>query len=230
MAYNFGQFLSSQSSEYLVNIPSGSDGYRIKNFTRQEGENYYTDKEIEYQMNANSCYYLKFKIKKLQRNLTKNLTGEQNITIRLIHEGGAAQDSDRQVLETIIIPEAQTAAEANYVTFDLVIPPNEGYNEIQFILNRTASYDDRTINLQVDKYAEIINIIPSLDSSGSSTPISKLKQIGVQGPVGLQMCIDGESIKIGRTGIYEINHGYSISFLGFIYDNESKPFILDYQY
>lgn len=237
MAYNFGQFLSSKINNYLSNIPAGSGGYRIKDFIRQVGDNSYTDKEIEYQMDTpeseNICYYLKFKIRKKMRDTVKNLTGEQNITIRLVHENSS--DDDRQVIKTIIIPEAETAADQTDVTFDLVIAPNDNYNEIQFILNRVASYDDRAIILTVDKYAKIINIIPSLESSADFGTISKLKQIGIQGPVGLQMCIDGESIKIGRTGIYEINHGYTISFLGFIYYKENqnddlKPFILDYQY
>ena len=179
--------------------------------------------------NRDVNYYLKFKIKKKRKDESKNLTGQQNITIRLIHENSS--DEDRQILKSIIIPEANSAADETYVTFDLVIAPNDNYNEIQFILNRVASYDDRIIVLEVEKYAKINNIIPSLDASSDFGKISKLKQIGVQGPSGLQMCIDGESIKIGRTGIYEINHGYTISFLGFIYPEEwTKPFILDYQY
>lgn len=208
-------------------------GYKIKTFIRQIDDNSYTDQEIEYQMeppdNRDVNYYLKFKIKKKRKDESKNLTGQQNITIRLIHENSS--DEDRQILKSIIIPEANSAADETYVTFDLVIAPNDNYNEIQFILNRVASYDDRIIVLEVEKYAKINNIIPSLDASSDFGKISKLKQIGVQGPSGLQMCIDGESIKIGRTGIYEINHGYTISFLGFIYPEEwTKPFILDYQY
>ena len=57
------------------------------------------------------------------------------------------------------------------------------------------------------------------------------------------MCINGEPIRIGPSGIYEIRNGYKIYFLGFIiksYDeiideNGNKQicrddFIVDYQY
>ena len=45
------------------------------------------------------------------------------------------------------------------------------------------------------------------------------------------MCINGEEIRIGRTGIYEINYGISINTIGFIVEpNDGKNFILDYQY
>ena len=45
------------------------------------------------------------------------------------------------------------------------------------------------------------------------------------------MCIDGEQIRIGRSGLYEINNGVVISFLGFIVaEDDNKYFILDYQY
>ena len=45
------------------------------------------------------------------------------------------------------------------------------------------------------------------------------------------MCINGESIYIGRTGIYEINYGISISSIGFVVEpDDNKNFIMDYQY
>ena len=45
------------------------------------------------------------------------------------------------------------------------------------------------------------------------------------------MCINGEEIKVGRSGLYEILNGYKISFIGFIVEpDDNKYFILDYQY
>ncbi len=68
-----------------------------------------------------------------------------------------------------------------------------------------------------------------------------LTKIGIQGPPGLLMCINGEAIRIGPSGIYEINNGYKVTFLGFIVresrqrkDRDGVPdydyFIMDYQY
>ena len=45
------------------------------------------------------------------------------------------------------------------------------------------------------------------------------------------MSIEGELIRVGRSGIYEINNGVSIKYIGFIVEpNDNKYFVLDYQY
>lgn len=43
------------------------------------------------------------------------------------------------------------------------------------------------------------------------------------------MCINGEQIRIGKSGIYEINNGINITFISFI-PKESDYFIFDYEY
>ena len=44
------------------------------------------------------------------------------------------------------------------------------------------------------------------------------------------MSINGEAIRIGRSGLYEINNGINTTFIGFIIEANEKYFILDYQY
>ncbi|MGN0992861.1 MAG: hypothetical protein ACI4PE_02975 [Bacilli bacterium] len=112
------------------------------------------------------------------------------------------------------------------------------YNRIEFTLNRivddynTVNSDGtygRIVKLEIDRLEEINNVIDILNSSIDNK--GQLKQIGVQGPPGLQMCIDGEEIKIGRSGLYEINNGVVINFIGFVVTpDDNKYFILDYQY
>ena len=90
--------------------------------------------------------------------------------------------------------------------------------------------------LRLDEIHNVIDylIVPSSSSTDStSTTISALLQIGVQGDPGLLMCINGEEIRIGRSGLYEILNGYKITFIGFIINTEPEDdryFILDYQY
>ena len=43
------------------------------------------------------------------------------------------------------------------------------------------------------------------------------------------MCINGEMSRVGRSGIYEINHGIDITFVGFM-PEEDDHFLMDYQY
>ena len=50
------------------------------------------------------------------------------------------------------------------------------------------------------------------------------------------MCINGEEIHIGRSGVYELYFNISVDFLGFVIKKSSQTqdgldyFILDYQY
>ena len=85
------------------------------------------------------------------------------------------------------------------------------------------------MKIEVDNLSLIYNIMDYLRTSIDNK--GRLKQIGVQGPTGLLMNINGESIRIGRTGIYEINNGVTITSIGFIIeDGNTDNFILDYQY
>lgn len=76
-----------------------------------------------------------------------------------------------------------------------------------------------------------------IDTFASTYGLTELIRIGVQGPTGLMMSINGEQIKVGKTGIYELNDvNIKITYLGFAlkenvlnvdgYDN----FILDFEY
>lgn len=76
-----------------------------------------------------------------------------------------------------------------------------------------------------------------IDILTSTYGLTELIRIGIQGPTGLMMSINGEQIKIGKTGIYELNDiNIKITYLGFAlkenalnvdgYDN----FILDFEY
>ena len=84
------------------------------------------------------------------------------------------------------------------------------------------------MNISMDRLDEIYNIINYLNTSIENK--GTLKQIGVQGPPGLLMSINGEPIRIGRSGLYEINNGINTTFIGFIVEADEKYFILDYQY
>jgi len=50
------------------------------------------------------------------------------------------------------------------------------------------------------------------------------------------MCINGEQIRIGKSGIYELNNGIAVSFIGFIPKESTTSsdgldyFIMDFEY
>lgn len=171
-------------------------------------------------------YYMQIKVFKEEES-------EQLLTIKLVNTN-KTKDNE-QTLETITIEQGK---KNNFATFEIIIPPNQSYNQIQFILNRISiDYNNenedgtygRKINMEILKLKEIYNVINFLNPAIENT--GRLKQIGVQSAPGLLMSIEGEAIRVGRSGIYEINNGISVSFIGFVVEpDDNKYFILDYQY
>lgn len=216
--YNFGQFRSTQYTKYLTDI-----SFNLSTVQKESelNDDIFTDyianvdlPQVDEQGRQQS-YYLKFSVNKIdseQTILLKLVNGEKTQNIKII-KIAAGQVSDAVVFETII-------------------NPNDNYNQIYFELVRTADdyniKNGRVISLNINKLASIYNIINFLNSSIDNK--GKLKQIGVQGFPGLLMSINGEEIRVGRTGIYELNFGATISSLGFVIESNDKTFLLDYQY
>ena len=234
MSYKFGQFRKSQLSSYLTPLEYTLNDLRVQS-SLSEGVTF-IDKGIDLEgsnilqalTNANKqrSYYIRFKIFK-QETI-------QKITVRLINTE-KSQDNV-QTIETIEVPIGKTT---DYSTFELILSPNDNhtYNQIYFELNRelidynTLKPDGtygREMNISIDRLDEVYNVIDFLNTSIENK--NTLKQIGVQGPPGLLMSINGEAIRIGRSGLYEINNGINTTFIGFIVEADEKYFILDYQY
>lgn len=173
-------------------------------------------------------YYIKIKFYKQSES-------DQTITIKLVSSN--KQEDNEQIVETINISKGP---EDEYVIYETVLKPNQDYNEIQFILARKIEEDylvpngsidgypiyGREMDIEIEKLQEINNLITALNVSSTG----KLKQIGVQSTPGFLMSIDGEPVRVGRTGMYEINYGVSISYLGFVINDDKTQFLLDYQY
>lgn len=157
----------------------------------------------------------------------------QNFSLQL------QNSTDSQTIEDYTVP-----AGTGSTTFDIVFTPNSTYNLIVFVLARTTEDYNVIENLQHGRIMDITvnenniylmtNII---DTLASTYGLTELIRIGVQGPTGLMMSINGEQIKVGKTGIYELNDvNIKITYLGFAlkenvlnidgYDN----FILDFEY
>lgn len=157
----------------------------------------------------------------------------QNFSLQL------QNSNDSQTIEDYTVP-----AGTGSTTFDIVFTPNATYNLIVFVLARTT--EDYNV-IENSQYGRIMDITVNenniylmtniIDTLASTYGLAELIRIGVQGPTGLMMSINGEQIKIGKTGIYELNDvNIKITYLGFAlkenvlnvdgYDN----FILDFEY
>ena len=234
MSYKFGQFRKSQLSSYLIPLSYVFNDLRVES-SLSKGV-IFIDKAIDLEGDnvlqaltsdgKQRSYYIRFKIFKQET--------AQKITVRLVNTE-KIQDNIQMVEDL----EIEAGDSTDYDIYEIILSPNDNhtYNQIYFQLNRelidynTLKPDGtygREMNIMIDRLDEVYNVInylnPSIDDKGI------LKQIGIQGPPGLLMDINGEAIRIGRSGLYEINNGINTTFIGFIVEADEKYFILDYQY
>ena len=233
MSFQFRQFRRNQLSSFLTPL-----SYELTTITSQStissaitfldnililsGNNIIKPTESDGVRTKN--YYIRFKVYKK--------ANPQTIKIKLVNTNKTSDNI--QVLKSIVV---EGGRESDYSSYEIVISPNNTYNRILFELQReledynTINQDGtygRICNIYIDRLDEVYNVINHLSSLINKT---SLLQIGVQSAPGLLMCINGEEIKVGRSGLYEILNGYKISFIGFIVEpDDNKYFILDYQY
>lgn len=218
MAFNFGQIRKNKNTEYLnvisVNLQEEQKQMTIPSL---EEDGTFIDKVFHTSLSSSKGYYIRLKFYKQST--------AQNITIKM--EDTNAISKGGQLIGTIEVPAGD---EADYYIFEKVFMPSRNYNQIKIELDRNSvdytinperpDIYGRIVNIEVLSFAEIKNIIPY-----------RLKRIGVQGTPGLIMCINGEQIQIGKSGMFEINIDYTVSYFGVVIEKDSdKIFLLDYQY
>lgn len=238
--YNFGQLRRNQlkTDDALIDSYTTAGRVAVRSIITKNtltDNNDFEDKAVVILGSNNTfiqdaenptSYYIRFKIRKK--------TTEQKIKIQLSSDTGTGVDVKIQELDTIIV---QSGSENSFEIFEMVITPNDIYTQLQFILSRTIedyiSPNPRIIDLTVENLGLIKNLIRTALGSSIGGKM-KLLQIGVQSSPGLGMCINGEMIKVGRSGLYEIKDGIEIYFIGFLIDSltseNNKYFLLDYQY
>lgn len=233
MSFQFGQFRRSQLDSFLTPLNYIIDNIKTKSLISTaitfvdvalslRGSNVLTPVDSD-GVSAKS-YYIRFRVFKQST--------PQLIAIKLVNID--KQTNNTQTLKTITV---EAGDETDYSTFEMIITPNNTYNQLKFELQReledyNTKNDDgtygRLCKIEMIRLDDIYNIVNYLSTS---TNKKELLQIGIQSAPGLLMCINGEEIRVGRSGIYEILNGYKITFIGFIVEpDDKKYFMLDYQY
>lgn len=140
-----------------------------------------------------------------------NLKSNVNSTISIYLQ--KEENNDSQLVKTFeVIANVQNI-------LSTVITPNTNYTKI--VIQGT---NGANLTITINQLQIVRNILNDLS-------ISSLAKIGIQGPSGLTMCINGEEIKVGRFGIYEMIKNIKIEYIGFIIQqNDDTFFIMDYQY
>lgn len=230
MSYNIRQFKStSLKGQYIQNIT----GTVIKdetinldnNFPSQQDGMLYLNKDFS----KGTTYYFNVD---LALQGAKGTTNVQRIIVKLY--------SDPNTFQIVRILNARETLK-NIV---LMFTPKLNFKYLVFEIERNSTtINDENVYYKCDEInnRKILNNI--LQDEGFGDGQNKvLKKIGIQGPPGLLFAVNGESMKLGDSGIYE-SHNLEISSLGFVINNNdnkkeldtfigynSKFFIVDYLY
>lgn len=165
-------------------------------------------------------YYLKFKVK-------QSPSYEQDFTVKLNNDDVLSQREQS-------IKNFSVARGNSYTTFEFVFSPNSTYNSIIFELKRLDidfTGRSRVMDVQIENFSIVTNIINSYLTPKYEGLNNKLIKIGLQSEPGLLFALNGEEIRVGRSGFYELFHKeIIISYLGFVIEDGSNDFfILDFK-
>lgn len=226
MSFNFGQFRRDQLpiSDYVSSIEYTEQNYQRKTGTTVQKKFVDNMMVISTPMDNTKSYYLQVTINRI--------SSQQDFSLLLKK---STNDNISQTIDTFSVSSGSSGTE----TFEFVITPNIDYDQIVFYLTRTSTdYQlnngdntyGRKSTVQILSFSQIKDLL--------TTPINHtpLVKIGVQGPTGMLMVINGEPIRIGPSEIYEINNGYKIKTFGVVVKDNNlstdgkEYFILDYQY
>lgn len=226
--YNIGQFRRPQLDSYMTSLTAESD-QAITSDVTSEVINFYNacgNLTGDNVLNNQNCYYLRFGIQ--QRS-----DSEQVFYLKL-RNTEESEDNEQ------LVEEYRVSRGVGTVYFEVILAPNSTYNQILWELQRTAldyrminidgSYG-RVANVVIDNYSKLIDIVTILKST--YTNLEYLTKIGIQGPPSLLMCINREQIRLGKTGIYELNNGINVTSISFIPKdsvNGLDYFIMDFEY
>lgn len=230
--YKLGQLRRNQISSYSTNI-NYKTGLVINN--NETTFNFYDPNILINdggQLSSSYSYYLRFKVKQKTDSV-------QDFVIKLNNSVRTLDNDDFQSIKTLSVKSG-----IDYNIFEIIFNPSATYNQIVFELKRIevdfSTFEGdrrgRVMEIEVLNFYMINNIITDYLQSRYSD-LQNLKKIGIQGPPGLMFTINGEEIRLGKTGIYELsNEKIVISYLGFIIKESSQIpdgkdfFILDFKY
>ena len=232
MSYNIGQFRRTQRpvEDYMVKYVKDID-YTVNSSYPTIIDTYTFDDFAIQMTNSNldalHSFYLEYSV---NAPTFGNASLTQTITIKLKNDNSETVQTVKTNINrgsgTVLITPIGTF---KYIVFELERVTTD-YTEV----NPNTGHHGRQMNITISKFGLVKNILT--DFLNLQQPLTK---IGVQGPKGLVMCINGEEIRIGNSGIYEIDNGMKINYFGVIlandytsmgFEDKWQYFILDYQY
>ena len=203
MSYNIGQFRRTQrpAEDYMINYvkdvdyilnssyPTTIDTYTFDDFAIQM-----TNSELD----ALHSFYLKYSVK---TPVFGNTSLAQTITIKLKNDNSETV----QTVKTNVNKGSGTVLITPIGTFKYIVFELERVTTDYTETNPSTGHHGRQMDIEITSFGLVRNILT--DFINLQQPLTK---IGVQGPKGLVMCINGEEIRVGNSGIYEIDNSITL--------------------
>ena len=189
MAYIVGQYNKSASTNSM-SILTGGSAARIS--SEAEGGTGFKEECVVFNNGFlnNTMYYFHGQIKKIP--------DKQIFNIQLMND---EDFSEVQLIKNLTID----GGADGWVDVEFIFKPVKNFNRLGFILNRTVKdfYQGET-RFPVIIYQELSRVNNILNSISNGRPLIKM---GIQSKPGLITAINGEEIRLGRSGMYEFRNG-----------------------
>lgn len=225
--YNIGQHLykgvdndSFVDVENYYSAPIAIEDYKIINTTRDDG-NYYTIIQLENNnyFEVGKCYYFYFEL--VPSDASKN------IYLRYNSDDGLVDDDI--IFRKITLESGVQDKTNNVKTYEIIFSPDKRCNQIIFQVESSNIYVSNSLTINNLEIRIVNNLIGA--PLGDNT-MRVIKELTIEGNENIFFVLNNEDIKIGPNNYYKIYDDYSISFIGFVFNNQNKEtsFIMNYKY
>ena len=191
MAYIVGQYNKSSSTKSMTSIVSGGVVARLSSES-EEGTGFEEEcLEFNDMFLKDQVYYFHGSVKRLYN--------KQTFDVSLMND----DDFDEvQVIKTIDIGQGAEG----WVDVEFIFKPVKNFNRLAFILHRTRrDYYGGDVRYPIIIYQELSQVNNLIPIVTGGMPLLKL---GIQADPGTITVINGEEIRIGKTGMDEIRNGF----------------------
>lgn len=197
----------------------------IDNESDANVENYYSNIAVK---TDNGYKIIKQNGVKLEEPVNKTIDETNDITVEQSWQTNSDDDesSAYETVEILFTPIGSDSDTYNAITISLikgVIDYNTQYSEngSTFYGRKIGIYDDI-----------VLGTVTNLLENNNYFPSKTLNKVGIWGHSDLPLMINGQEIRIGHNGFYEVNiDGFTINSIGVVSEDLNRDrFLIDYQY
>lgn len=173
-------------------------------------------------------YYVRVRIK-------RRTDSSQSFEIKLQEDSGALLEEPRvQHIKNIVVYQKVNPKE-EYDYFEFIFSPNSQYNKLVFTMSRTVtdfytttgSKHGRVMEFDIEDVRVVKNLLSSSVMTSYYGDVGMFRKIGIQADPGLMFSLNGEEMRIGRSGFYELyDDNIPIVSLGFVIKDLPKKVVL----